>query len=88
MSDSKYLIKELQIDKVTISNGTTYTEEDIIIDAFEVTVWDWDNTGIKHNPGYTEEQQEKLLNFYNIPLNSKIIMSTGVNEKFNVVNPY
>ena len=88
MPDSnKYLIKKLDINKVTFTNGKVYTSEDIIIDAFEVTKWDWDLTGLRHFPGYTEEQQEKLLKFFNVPLNSKIIMSTGVDEKIQCGEP-
>jgi len=87
MNDSEYLIKDLQHNKVTLTNKTVYVDTDIIIDAFEVTLWDWNKTGVRHSPGYTEEQQEKLLKFYNIPLNSKIIMSTGVDEKIQCGEP-
>lgn len=83
----KYFINEFRRNKVTLNNKITYTGEDIIIDAFEVTKWDWKKTNLHHTPGYTKNQIHKLLKYYEVPKNSQIIFSTGVDEKIQCGEP-
>ena len=75
----KFQIKKLEWGNVTLHNDSVHS--DIIIDAYEVTKWDWKTTNFKHNPGYTLINIEKILKYYNVPLNSLVIFSTGIDSK-------
>lgn len=80
-----YTIKRLKWGEIILSNEIKYN--DIIIDSNEITDWDWKTTNLHHNPGYTKKQMKKLLKYYNVPLNSQIIMSTGMRNAIQHDDP-
>lgn len=81
METKKLTIKSLKWGQVTLSDESIY--KDVIVDQSESTLWDWSTTNLHHNPGYSKKQSKKLLEYYNVPENSQVIFSTGMNCKIN-----